>query len=154
MRFYLVPGVIESSCSPPLPAAGASTDAPVISLAIYDQGGRVGVTPYTTDEILEGRVVRIYPKPRIGGGHEEQELVFGVVPDGISSVEVKAGEMPGRVVSVRGNFFEAQVPTGNKIKKTVTSFITFITWYDTVGRRVKTITRTDRWMTLLSAPLT
>jgi hypothetical protein len=92
--------------------------------------------------------VQIFPLLGVGDGHRGQELVFGVVPDGVSSVEVKADEMPGRIIPVRDNFFEVQIPTGKELKETVTSITTSIIWYDTAGKRLKTITHTDQQMNL------
>lgn len=157
MRFFLVPGAIlnfEQVCSAASPDARANLGAPLISMDIYDTTGRrVGAVAYTVDDIREGRVVRIFPLPATDERGDTHEIVFGVVPDGVSWVKVKAGDMPAQFAQVHDNFFEVEpvVATGVERRKTVTPVMTTITWYDESGQSVKTVSHGSRQMWLLDA---
>ncbi len=61
--------------------------------------------------------------------------------------------MPAQIAQVRDNFFEveAQVPTSQSPTKAVISMTTAIAWYDASGKRLKTVLRKDRRMSLLRA---
>lgn len=147
MRIFLIPGVRGGgACSPEAPRVRASTGEPLVSLDIYDPTGRVGARAYSVDDVLAGRAVKIYPLPPAGDERGEQELVLGLVPDGVSSVEVKAGDMHAQIAQVKDNFFEveAQVPMSRGPTSAVTSVTTAITWYDASGKSLKTVSRSER----------
>jgi len=79
--------------------------------------------------------------------------MYGVVPDGVSSVQVKAGDMPERTAKVKDNFFEARMFTGGVFSEKVSTVTTEIRWIDESGQTLKTITRTERWVMLGQARL-
>jgi hypothetical protein len=154
MRIFLIPGVGGGgACSPETPRARANTGEPLVSLDIYDPTGRVGARAYSVDDVLAGRVVKIYPLLSTGDERGEQELVLGLVPDGVSSVEVKADDMPAQIAQVKDNFFEVetQVPMSQGPTSAVTLVTTVITWYDASGKNLKTVSRSERRTFLLRA---
>lgn len=149
LRFFMVPGVMldyRSACERGSREARANLGAPLVSLDIYDPSGRVGPAAYTVGDIRAGRIVRMYGARGAGGRRGEQEIVAGIVPNGVASVKVNAEDMPARTVKVRENFFEVEIPTGKQIAKTVSGLTWFMTWYDEAGRTLKVVTRTARRM--------
>jgi hypothetical protein len=80
---------------------------------------------------------------------DQQELILGLVPDNVSSVKVKAGNMPGRIVQVRDNFFEAQVPTSQGSTSAAISVTTTMTWYDASEKSLTTVSSSGRQAFLL-----
>jgi hypothetical protein len=142
MRVFLVPGGgrRRGPCARG-PADAASTREPLVMLDVYQAGGPVGAKAYSVDQVLAGRLVSIIPPP-LG----DNELGYGLVPDGVSSVEVKAGVMPAKTAPVKDNFFEveAPAPTSQGPANSVTSVTTTMTWYDASGNILKTVSRTER----------
>jgi hypothetical protein len=149
MRAFLVPGVGRAeTCAPERPQTRAGAGKPLVMLDVYQPGGRVGARAYSVEEVLAGRLVSIYPLPA-----GSRELVLGVVPDGVSTVEVKAGDMPAQAAQVTDNFFEveAPVPMGKGPANAVSSVTTTMTWYDQSGKSLKTVSHTEQRMFLLRA---
>ena len=150
LRVFLIPGVMRDPRR-----AKASRDArsrpgvPLVALDVYQSSGRVGPCAYTAGDLLAGRVVRAHPP----AGTDEERLMYGVVPDGVSSVQVKAGDMPERTAKVKDNFFEARMFTGGVFSEKVSTVTTEIRWIDESGQTLKTITRTERWVMLGQARL-
>jgi hypothetical protein len=143
----LIPGVNgDGGCSGVAPRANPA--GPLVGVEMYNPSSRMGARAYTVDDVVAGRAFRIYPLPAAG---DQQELVLGLVPDNVSSVEVKAGDQPAHIVQARHNFFEAQVPTSQGPMGAVTSVTTAITWYDTSGKSLKTVSRSSRQVRLLHA---
>jgi hypothetical protein len=142
MRVFLVAGLVGAEARAPEAAqTRAGTSEPLVMLDVYQAGGRVGAKAYSVDQVLAGRLVSIFGPPLW-----DNELVYGLVPDGVSSVEVKAGDMPAKTEQVKGNFFEveAPVPMSQGPANSVTSVTTTMTWYDSSGDILKTVSRTQR----------
>jgi hypothetical protein len=120
-------------------------------LDIYEPGGEVGSRAYSAEDIVAGRAVMVFPLFAAHG----HELVLGLVPDGVASVEVKAGDKPPRIAKVQNNFFqvEAQVPSSRESRTAVSSVTTTLTWFDASGRNLETISRSDKRTPLLNAKL-
>jgi hypothetical protein len=149
MRVYLIPGVSgDGTCSSGSSKPRDNPGELLVSMDIYNPSGRMGATAYSAGQIGAGQALRTYPLPAAG---EQQELVLGLVPDGVSSVEVKANDMPAQVVQVRDNFFQAQVLTSQGPAAGVTSVTTTLTWRDAAGRSLRTVSRGSRQATLLRA---
>ncbi len=149
-RVFLISGVSrDGACLPRTRRARMNPGEPLVSLDIYEPSGQVGARAYSVDDIVAGRAVLIFPL----FAAEDHELVLGLVPDNVSSVEVKAGDMPAQIVQVRDNFFEveAQVPTNQGPTKALISVTTAITWYDAFGKNLKTVSRSNRRVSLLHA---
>jgi hypothetical protein len=149
IRVFVIPGVSgDGGCSPGSPRARANPGEPLVSVDMYDPSGRMGARAYTVDDVVAGRAFRIYPLAAAGDQHE---LVLGLVPDGVSSVEVKANDMPGQIVQVTDNFFEASVPVSQGPTTAVISVTTAMTWYDASGKSLKTVSSSGRQAFLLRA---
>jgi hypothetical protein len=149
-RVFLIPGVCrDGTCLPRAGRARANPGEPLVRLDIYESGGEVGARAYSVDDVVTGQAVVIFP---LFAAHNH-ELVLGLVPDDVSSVEVKADDMPAQIAKVRDNFFkvEAQVPTNPGPRDAVASVTTAITWYDASGKSLKTVSHSTRWAFLLSA---
>jgi hypothetical protein len=149
-QVFLVPGVCgDWIYLPKTRRARANRGEPLVRLDIYEPGGEVGARAYSVDDILGGRAVLVFP---LFAAHNH-ELVLGLVPDDVSSVEVRASDMPAQIAKVRDNFFrvEPRVPTSSEPKKSVTSMTTTITWYDAAGKSLKTVLHSTRRALLLSA---
>jgi hypothetical protein len=150
MWVFLIPGISgDGACSPGVPRRQANPGEPLVGMDIYNPGGQVGARAYSVDDVVAGRAVLIFPLFAARG----HELVFGLVPDNVSRVEVKADDMPAQIAQVMDNFFEveAQIPMNQGPRKTVTSVTTAITWYDASGKSLKTVSRNDRRAFLLRA---
>lgn len=149
IRVFVIPGVSgHGTCSPATPRVRANSGEPLVSVDMYNPSGRMGARAYTMDDIVGGRAFRIYPLPAAG---DQYQLVLGLVPDDVSSVEIKAGDMPGRIVPVRDNFFEAQVRTSQGPTSAAISVTTDITWYNSSGKSLKTVSSIGRQAFLLRA---
>jgi hypothetical protein len=147
IRTYLIPGVSGHGRCSPQPSRAPSRE-PLVSMDMYNSSGRMGARAYSVDDIVAGRAFRIYPLPATGA---QQELVLGLVPDGVSSVEVKANDMPGQAVHVHDNYFEASIPVSEGNTSAVTSVTTAMTWYGAAGNSIKTISAGTRQAFLLDA---
>jgi hypothetical protein len=146
-RVFLVPGVSrDGACLPRARRARANPGEPLISLDIYEPSGQVGARAYSVDDVVAGRAVLVFPL----FAARNHELVLGLVPDNVSRVEIKAGDMPAQMAQVKDNFFEveARVPMRQGTSNAVTSVTTSITWYDASGKSLKTISRGDRRVSL------
>ncbi len=147
---FLIPGLNrDGTCLPRTRRVRANTSEPLVRLDIYQPGGQVGARVYSVDDIVAGRAVLIFPL----FAADDHELVLGLVPDSVSSVEIKADDMPAQIAGVRDNFFEieAQIPTNQGTRNAVTSVTTVITWYGASGKSLKTVSHTNRGGLLLRA---
>jgi hypothetical protein len=149
MRVFLIPGVSgDAMCAHGSPQGRANAGEPLVSMDIYEPSGRVGPRAYSAGDVVAGRAIKIFPLNNVDERNTEEELVLGLVPDNVSSVEVKVGDMPGQTVQVKDNFFEVQVPVSQGASRTTASVTTAITWYDSSGRNLKTISRSEQRMWL------
>jgi hypothetical protein len=149
-QVFAVPGVREAeACRSSTGRMPAKAGEPLVRLDIYEPAGEVGSRAYSAEDVRAGRAVMVFPLFATRG----RELVLGLVPDGVASVEVKAGDMPPQVAKVQNNFFqvEAQVPTSHESRGVVSSVTTTLTWLDASGRSLETVSRSDKRTLLLNA---
>ena len=149
-QVFAVPGVRGADlCQSGTRRVRAKSDEPLLRLDIYEPGGEVGSRAYSAEDIAAGRAVMVFPLFAAHG----HELVLGLVPDGVASVEVKADDMPPQIAKVQNNFFqvEAQVPSSRQSRSAVSSVTTKLTWLDASGKSLETISRNDKRTLLLNA---